>query len=102
MCVTPRLVLWRLPCRVSVGGGVTLLVGLELLEAVRALKWPAPDADAAVNALLVPPPGADPTRVPSEEECLAAVRGHAREFVVIDALGPPDAWVARALPARWW
>jgi len=64
---------------------VDLLVGFELIEAVRALDWLSPQADAVLNDLLVFPPSSPSTTSLSREELLDAVKQRARKLVTVDA-----------------
>ena len=65
-------------------GSVDLLVGFELMEAVRALSWLVPQGKMVLNDLLLPPPSADRAEVPSKQDCLASAKEHAQTVVVVD------------------
>ena len=67
-----------------VPGQVNLLVGFELVEALRALNWLQAGGGAIVNTLLLPPPLAADGSVPSSEDCIAQVRQHAGQVVAVD------------------
>ena len=63
--------------------GVDLIIGFELIEAVRALSWLAPQSKAVLNDLLLAPPSADRAQVPSKQDCLAKVQKHTERMVVV-------------------
>jgi len=65
-------------------GQVDLLVGFELVEALRALSWLRAGGDAVVNTLLLPPPLAADGSVPSAEDCIGQVRQHTGQVVAVD------------------
>lgn len=65
-------------------GSVDLLVGFELLEAVRALDWLAPDATAVVNHLLLAPPAAQPGQICSEQDYLTLIEKHVNTAIIVN------------------
>jgi len=65
-------------------GRVDLLVGFELIEAVRALSWVVPQGKMVLNDLLLPPPSADRAEVPSKQDCLASANEHTQTVVVVE------------------
>ncbi len=65
-------------------GTVNLIVGFELIEAVRALSWLTPKGQAVVNDVLLAPPSANRAQVPSKQYCLAKVKKHTQRIVVVD------------------
>jgi len=67
-----------------VPGQVDLLIGFELVEALRALNWLRAGAGAVMNTLLLRPPLAADGSVPSAEDCIAQVRQHAGQVVAVD------------------
>ena len=65
-------------------GSVDLLIGFELLEAVRALDWLAPDATAVVNHLLLAPPAAPPGQICSEQDYLTLIEEHINTAIIVN------------------
>lgn len=76
---------------------VDVLVGLELLEALRLAARLGPGSVAVVNRWLLPPPGAVLARVPipSEEEVLGALGARAAALHVLDVNALADQAGAR-------
>jgi len=74
----------RVAAPLPVPGQVDLLVGFELVEALRALNWLRVGGGVVVNTLLLAPPLAADGSVPSAEDCIARVRQHAGQVIAID------------------
>jgi len=65
-------------------GSVDLLVGFELLEAVRALDWLAPDATAVVNHLLLAPPAAQTGQICSQQDYLTVIEKNVNAAIIVN------------------
>ncbi|MHB8876612.1 MAG: indolepyruvate oxidoreductase subunit beta [Myxococcaceae bacterium] len=77
---------------------VDVLVGLELLEALRMADRVGPRTTVLCNRLLIPPPAVSLSgaKVPTADEVLAELRKRAKALHVLDAVGLAERAGARA------